>query len=156
MICCIFAIAELYHIVTECWISFCALSDQYPTLLLGNRQLMTSSVAKARRVVSNSSSSSLKADTEDFPGAGKYSASMPHLDVQLVVLSSFEKREILRCTCFWKYSLIEVSLHVFCSTKRSHAETTVTIRLLLHETSAFKAIMSFLCRDQWTNRIPRS
>jgi hypothetical protein len=46
---------------------------------------MTSSVAKARRVVSNSSSSSLKADTEDFPGAGKYSASMPHLDVQLLL-----------------------------------------------------------------------
>lgn len=87
--------------------------DQRPTFLPGNMGLITPSDAKSRRAVSNSASSSLRADTSDLLGAGKYSASMAHLTSHISMFPSQQKR-ILRCTCFWQYSLVKISLNVFC------------------------------------------
>lgn len=125
-----------HHSIAECRVLFCVLYDLYrfldqsPTQLPGNKKLMMPSVARSRRAVSNSSTSSLKADTEHFPGAGKYSAFMPHLDIQLVCCQASRNGRTLRCACFRKHSLIEISPHML---RISHL---MSLRLELSKTTS--------------------
>lgn len=86
------AIALLYHIFPNTYALLDRVPiDQSPAILPAMKLLITPSAANSDSAASNSWSSSLKVDTEDFPGDGKYSASISHLDIRWVCFQYFRE-----------------------------------------------------------------
>ncbi len=116
--------------------------NQKPPFPTGKNGLTKSSAPSARRAASNSSSCTPKTDVWDSPAPGKYSASMPHLDIYLVSFQ-FSRKGILRSTRLRKHSLIEIPPYVVRRTQRGHTNTAMSVRFLLHKSGPFKAIVCF-------------
>ena len=124
-----------------------------------------SAEAKPSRAVSNSASSLFRsADIEGLLGAGKYSASIPHLKhfelvwyfffffffLFIIRLSEWNRigEILLRCACFRQKPLVVVTAEIFRCAKRRHAYGAMTISLLLDESSTLEIILRLLGGDQ--------